>query len=198
MNERGRHIRRSGVGFYRDILFLVAGILIVGAIVFGGLSVWAGRGNQETASTATTSTTTTTRPSEEATTTTTTASATTAPLSVSPTTTEVTSTTSQPTTTVREARPPGEVTVVILNSIGVAGLAADVTDELTTLGYQTVPPDNYTPELSDTMIFHADGFSLEALELTEVFPDGTVAPDPELTTSQGTDVVVVIGLSYQE
>lgn len=200
MSERGRHVRRSGVGFYRDILFLVAGILIVGAIVFGGLSVWAGRGNQETVSTATTSTTSTTRPSDEATTVTTatTASPTTAPPSASPTATEVTSTTSQPTTTVREARPAGEVAVVVLNSIGVAGLAADVTDELTTLGYQTVPPDNYTPELSDTMIFHADGFALEALELTEVFPDGTVAPDPELTAAQGTDVVVVIGLSYQE
>lgn len=198
MTERGRHIRRSGVGFYRDILFLVAGILIVGAIVFGGLSVWAGRGDQEAASTSTTSTsTTTTRPSDEVTTTTA-ASATTAPPSASPATTEVTSTTSQPTTTLREALPPEDVTVVVLNSIGVIGLAADVTDELTTLGYQTVPPDNYTPELSDTMIFHADGFSLEALELTEVFPDGTVAPDPELTTSQGTDIVVVIGLSYQE
>lgn len=197
MSERGRHVRRSGVGFYRDILFLVAGILIVGAIVFGGLSVWAGRGNQETASTSTTSTTSTTRPSDEATTTAA-ASATTTPPPVSPATTDGSSPTSQPTTTVREARTPGEVSVVILNSIGVAGLAAEATDELTSLGYQTVPPDNYTPELSDTMIFHADGFSLEALELTEVFPDGTVAPDPELTASQGTDIVVVIGLSHQE
>jgi len=198
MSERGRHVRRSGVGFYRDILFLVAGILIVGAIVFGGLSVWAGRGDQEAASTSTTSTSTsTTRPSDEATTTSV-ASATTTPPPTPPATTNGSSTTLQPTTTVREARSPEEVTVVILNSIGVAGLAAEETDELTALGYQTIPPDNYTPELSDTMIFHADGFALEALELTEVFPDGTVAPDPELATSQGTDIVVVIGLSHQE
>jgi hypothetical protein len=193
MTDRGRHSRRSGVGFYRDILFLIAGILIVGAIVFGGLSVWAGRGNQGSS---TTSTTTTLAPATTSTTTSAIPS-TTAP-EASPATTEATTSTTDTSTTLRETRPPGDVRIVVLNSIGVTGIAADLTDELATLGYQTTPPDNYTPELSDTMIFHADGFSLEALQLTEVIPDGTVAPDPELTTSQGTDIVVVIGRSYQE
>ncbi len=192
MTDRGRHARRSGVGFYRDVLFLVAGILIVGAVVFGGLSVWAGWGEDDATITTTSTTvpgaeTTTTEPAPAPTTTTTTSSV----------TTETTTTTAT-STTLRQIRDPGEVRIVVLNSIGVTGLAAELTDELAALGYQMVPPDNYTPELSDTMIFHADGFSLEAVELIEVIPDGSVAPDAELTTSAGVDIVVVIGRSYQE
>lgn len=193
MSDRGRHIRRTGIGFYRDLLFLVAGILIVGALIFGGLSLWAG-GNDDPDDTSTTtssteSTTATTVPGPQTTTTTTTST---------PTTTEPTSTsTTSPPTTIREPRDPSEVLVQVLNSTGVTGLAAGLSDELAALGYQLAEADNYTPELSDTMIFHAEGFALEALELSDAIPDGTVAPNPDLTAEQGVDVVVVIGLSYQ-
>ncbi len=34
--------------------------------------------------------------------------------------------------------------------------------------------------------------------MAEAVPDGTVAPDQELATDWGVDVVVVIGRSYQE
>lgn len=195
MSDRGRHIRRTGIGFYRDLLFLVAGILIVGALIFGGLSLWAGNDDTDDTTTTTTSpvesTTVTTAPSGQTT------SA--APVTTSTTTTSAPATTSttSPPTTIRETRDPSEVRVQVLNSTSVAGLAAGLSDELATLGYQMVEADNYTPELSDTMIFHAEGFALEALELSDAIPDGTVAPNPELTTEQDVDIVVVLGLSYQ-
>lgn len=195
MTERGRHARRSGAGFYRDVLFLIAGILIVGAIVFGGLSVFAGRGTETTTTTTTTMSAAPPSTAESTTTTTEEAPVTTVPFTSPSSTEEAPSST---TTTIRQVRTPGEVRVQVLNSIDVVGLAAEITDDLAARGYQTLEPANYTPELSDTMIFHADGFSLEAAGLIEAIPDGTVAPDPELTTSQGADIVVVIGRSYQE
>jgi hypothetical protein len=199
MTDRGRHARRSGVGFYKDVLFLVAGILVVGAIVFGGLSLWAGRDNGGTppdssgtsATAAEQTTTSTTRPTtSQGRATSSTTTSTTAPTS----TTESTA----PPTTLRPARQPGEVSVIVLNSTATTGLAAELTDELAALGYLMSEPTNYTPELSDTMIFHADGFSLEALDLVDAVPDGTVAADAALAGAHGVDIVVVIGLSYQE
>jgi len=204
MTDRGRHARRSGIGFYRDVLFLVAGILIVGAIVFGGLSLWAGRNNGDPNESSSTSTTT-----ADETTTSTTSPATSSsptpsptppstnpppPTTVPPTTTVSTA----PPTTLRAARPPSEVRVVVLNSTSTVGVAGELSDELGSLGYVMSEATNYTPELSDTMIFHADGFSLEALELVDAVPDGTVAADPALAEAQEVDIVVVIGLSYQE
>lgn len=197
MSDRGRHVRRSGLGFYRDVAFLVAGIVLVGALVFGGLSWWAGRDGDST----------TTRPGESTllTTTSTVATTTAAPTTRAPATTAppgsattAPSTTAAPPTTLRTARDPSEVQVIVLNSIGVAGLAGELSEQLAGLGYQMTEAANYTPELSDTMIFHADGFSLEALDLSEAVPDGTVAPDQELAEEWGVDIVVVIGRSYQE
>ena len=199
MTDRGRHARRSGVGFYKDVLFLIAGILVVGAIVFGGLSLWAGRDNGGTppdssstsATAAEQTTTSTTRPTtSQGPVTSTTTTSTTAPTS----TTESTA----PPTTLRPARQPGEVSAIVLNSTATPGLAAELTDELAALGYLMSEPTNYTPELSDTMIFHADGFSLEALDLADAVPDGTVAADADLAGAHGVDIVVVIGLSHQE
>jgi hypothetical protein len=190
MSARGRHSRRSGPGFYRDVLFLIAGILIVGAIVFGGLSLWAGRGSGagETTSTSgapdATTTTTSTMPT----------STVDGATSTAPSTTEPTTPTTP--TTVREVRPPADVTVVVLNSTGRAGLAADLTAQLESLGYEMLPPDNYSPELSDTTIFYADGFSLEAQALADSVPDATLSTDQEPVQSSGADLVVVIGSSY--
>lgn len=195
-NDRGRHSRGSGSQFYKDVLFLAAGILLVGALVFGGLSLLAGRNagvNEPNLTVPDSSATTTipgigtdvTRPPGTTSTT------------AAPTTTDTVATTVPP-TTVREARPTSEVRVVVLNSTAAAGIAANLTEELAGLGYQTQEPTNYSPELSDTMVFHADGFAVEALELAESVPDGTVAPNPELASEHGVDVVVVLGLSYQE
>lgn len=195
MSERGRHTRRSGMGFYRDVLFLVAGILIVGALVFGGLSLWAGRADDDPTPPAASPSLTQPDDSDRPSTTTTTSP------SVSQTSTtqgETTTSTADTATTIRQARDPADVRAIVLNSIGVAGLAADLSNELADLGYQMTEASNYTPELSDTMIFHADGFAIEALELAEAVPDGTVASDQELADEWGVDVIVVVGRSYQE
>src|SRR5690606_31491416 len=57
MSARGRHSRRSGMTFYRDALLLIGGIVLVGAIVFGGLSLWAGSSNDDPGGGSTTVTT---------------------------------------------------------------------------------------------------------------------------------------------
>lgn len=194
MTQRGKHARRSGPGFYLDAAMLAAGIVLVGALVFGGLSWLAGRDGAPSEPTASESTTTTTgdtpsTSSTSSTSTSTTAAATTSPSP--PTTADL------PPTTIREAREPGSVRVVVLNSIGVPGLAAGLSDELASVGYQMSQPDNYSPELSDTMIFHAEGFSLEALDLSDAVPDGTVALNADIVSTWGADIVVVIGRSYQ-
>ncbi|HLU32309.1 MAG TPA: LytR C-terminal domain-containing protein [Acidimicrobiia bacterium] len=196
MSARGRHSRRSGMTFYRDALLLIGGIVLVGAIVFGGLSLWAGSSNDDPGGGSTTVTT-----DPQNTTTTTSPATTTTPTSADTSVADTTGTTTAPTapeTTVRQARPPGDVRVIVLNSIGVTGLAAEVSQQLADVGYQMGQADNYTPELSDTMIFHADGFAIEAVQLAESIPDGTVASDPELTSEWGVDIVVVIGRSYQQ
>jgi len=194
VSTRGRHARRSSLSFYRDALLLFGGIIIVGALVFGGLSLWASRAGGDENSAAP-DPSATLPPATETTTTTTLPPATTeatAPFTTS--TDEVPSTE----TTLREARPPSEVRVVVLNSIGVTGLAGQVSQDLAESGYQMAQADNYTPELSDTMIFHADGYSIEALELSEALGTGTVAEDAELASEWGVDIVVVIGRSFQE
>ncbi|MGA7269730.1 MAG: LytR C-terminal domain-containing protein [Acidimicrobiia bacterium] len=169
----------------------MAGILLVGAIVFGGLSLWAGRGSGAG------DTTTSTSAGPDITTTTT---STTSPVSTIDETTSTSSTsttTTAPTsTTIREVRSPSEVTVVVLNSTGRTGLAADLTGQLEGLGYETLPPDNYSPTLSDTTIFYADGFSLEAQALAESVPDAILSTDQDPIQSSGADLVVVIGSSY--
>lgn len=199
MTGRGRHARGNGPGFYRDVLLLIAGIIVVAAVVFGGLSLWAGGSDDDITPPASP---TSTEPAE------TTDIPSTTSIQPAPTSTAIAPTTAEPSTTtttsaaapstLREARAPAEVRAIVLNSTGVAGLAGQLSDELAQQGYQMAQADNYTPELSDSMIFHADGFSVEALDLAETMPDATVAPDPELAAEWGVDVVVVIGQSYTE
>lgn len=199
MTDRGKHSRRTGSQFYKDVLLLIAGILIVGALVFGGLSLLAGN-SDPSATTATTSASTSTAADATTTSTTTPPSTSDAPATTAPPTTQPDSTaTTAPTTTAPQVRPPSEITVVVLNSIGVTGLAGDLTETLGALGYQTIEAANYEPELEVTTVFHAEGFAGEARELANAVPDPAteVAPDPELASAQDVDLVVVIGLSYQ-
>lgn len=197
MTGRGRHARSNGPGFYRDVLLLIAGIIVVAAVVFGGLSLWAGGSDDDITISASP---TSTDPAE------TTDISPTSSTQPAPTTTTIAPTTAEPSTTttaaapstLREARDPAEVRSIVLNSTGVAGLAGQLSGEFAQQGYQMAEADNYTPELSDSMIFHSDGFSVEALDLAETMPDATVAPDPELAAEWGVDVVVVIGQSYTE
>lgn len=197
MTGRGRHARSNGLGFYRDVLLLIAGIIVVAAVVFGGLSLWAG-GSDDDITTPASPTSTDSADITDFSPTTSTTPATSTTTSATTTAEPTTTTTAAAPSTLREARDPAEVRAIVLNSTGIAGLAGQLSDELAQQGYQVAQADNYTPELSDSMIFHADGFSVEALDLAESMPDATVAPDPELAAEWGVDVVVVIGQSYTE
>ncbi len=102
------------------------------------------------------------------------------------------------TTTLPVVRPPGEVTVLVLNSTLRIGLAARVAADLNDLGYVVEQPDNARPIRQFTTILHAEGYGLEALELAETaFEDeAIVGVDTEDRTSDEVNVVVVLGSSY--
>ena len=78
------------------------------------------------------------------------------------------------------------------------GLAGRVSQQLADAGYQMAQADNYTPELSDTMIFHAEDYAIEAHGVRETLGTGEVAEDADITSQWGVDIVVVLGRSFQE
>lgn len=180
----GRHV--SPKSRSRDLLIFVGGIIVVGAVVFGLLWLsgsWrAGRAAEETTTsvaavgvTSTTSTSTTT---------------------VAPTTTASPTTTVAPTSTTIALRPTDEVRVLVLNAVGVAGLAAEVTERLESLGYQTLTPANYQPTLEQSRVWYHSGFAPEAFELAgAVAPDALIEENADLTPEA--DIVVVLGASYE-
>jgi len=159
---------------------MLGGIAAVGVIVYLGLSALSttdGRGSTDT----------TVAPSTTAAPLTTTTRAIT-------TTTTTAPTTSTSTTVARRA--PSEIVVVVLNGVGVAGLAAEVSSGLEELGYQTLEPGNYEPVLSQSLILYSEGFEVEAFELAAEFPDAQVQQDTA-GNDEGADIVVVLGESYE-
>jgi chloramphenicol 3-O-phosphotransferase len=95
-------------------------------------------------------------------------------------------------------RPPEEVRVIVLNSIGLAGAAARKTQELADAGYQTVQADDLEPQQDQSRVWYREGFAAEANALLQFLPGALVepVPDPELQT--GTDVILVLGAGYTE
>ncbi|HKX75626.1 MAG TPA: LytR C-terminal domain-containing protein [Acidimicrobiia bacterium] len=172
----GKHAAPAGSNLYRDLLTMVGAIGVVAALVYLGLSALA-----DSPTTTTSTTTPTTRPS------------------VSTTSTVATTTTAPPTTTTTETtlamRPPGEVRVLVLNSIGVAGLAGQVSAHLADLGYDVLTPDNYSPPLEQSRVWYLPGFEAEAFHLASEFPDALIEQNPDLAVDA--DIVVVLGESYE-
>ena len=159
---------------------MLGGIVAVGIIVYFGLSALStteGSGVTETTAESSTTAAPVTTTTREVTTTTTTAPPTT-------------------TTTTVVARTPSEIVVVVLNGVGVAGLAAEVSSGLEELGYQTLEPGNYEPVLSQSLILYSEGFEVEAFELAAEFPDAQVERDTA-GNEEGADIVVVLGESYE-
>lgn len=181
MSGRGRHASKSSGAFYRDLLIMSLGILLVGAAVFLLLYLLAGDPGADADST-TTSSPATTR-AEGATTT-------------EPATTTTTATSTTPATV--PLRPPGEVRVMVFNSIELSGAAGRFTQELADAGYQTLPADDLDPEYDPSRIWYREGFSAEANVLLTLLPGATVEalPDPEM--APGADLVVILGIGYEE
>ena len=185
---RGRHASRSGQSaFLRDAAIMGVGIVIVAALMYGILwliQTWRSPdplpGASETTQVVDSATTTTIRTS-----TTTTAAPT--------TTTTSTTTTTVP---VIESRPPEDVTVLVLNSVGTAGLAGRVTERLADLGYDMLEPDNYEPRLEQSLIWYKEGFGPDAQDLAANLPDAVIEFNPDGLPEA--DIVVLLGASYEE
>ena len=163
---------------------MLGGIVAVGIIVYLGLSALSTNDSPPSTTRTTASPSTT-----AASVTTTTQAATTTTLAT--TTTGPTSTTS---TTVA-LRAPEEIAVLVLNAEGTAGLAAEVSSAMGSLGYQTLEPSNYRPLLSQTRVWYADGFEGEAFALAAEFPDALVEQMP--ADFGDAEIVVVLGESYE-
>ena len=181
---RGKHAAESDGSFYRDLTMMIVGILLVGAAVF--LVLYLLRANPEAVAGETTSLPATSSTSS----TSTMATTTTAP--------ETTSTSTTVAMTTVPVRPPEEVRVVVLNSVGLAGAAGRKTQELADAGYQTQQAGDLEPEQDPSRIWYRVGFAAEANALLEFLPDASVEPIPDPELEQGADVVVVLGTGYTE
>ena len=180
---RGRHAAESQGSFYRDLVMMIVGILLVGAAVF--LILYFVNSNPDPVAGDTTGPTNPT-------------STTTSSVVTSTTLSGTTSTSTAPTTTTLPVRPPEEVRVVVLNSVGLAGAAGRMTQELADSGYQTQQAGDLEPEQDPSRIWYRAGFAPEANELLELLPGATVEPLPDPELEPGADVVLVLGTGYTE
>ena len=185
MTNKGRHASQTPGTFYRDLAIMILGILLVGGAVFFLLYLFADE--------PVTGPTTTTTTVEEATTSTTEDGVTTTTSDAATTTTS-----SDSTTTTVEVRPPSEVTVIVLNSMGLDGAAGNMTAQLAEAGYQTLTPDNFEPEQDPSRLWYREGFAAEAAAMAEFVPGATVEPIPDESLQEGADVVMVLGTGYTE
>lgn len=183
MTNKGKHTTQTPATFYRDLVIMILGILVVGALVFLILYLVADEPVTGPATTTTTTLATTTTTGDEAT---------------STTGSESTTTTSLAPSTTVAVRPPSEVAVVVLNSIGIDGAAGRMTSDLAAQGYQTLTPDNYEPEQDPSRIWFREGFAAEASLMVEFIPGATVEPLPDDSIGTGADIVIVLGTGFTE
>jgi hypothetical protein len=183
MTNKGKHASQTPGTFYRDLASMILGILLVGAAVFFLLYLFADE------------------PATGPTTTSTTVASTTSTVGGTSTTDDSSSTTSTLDTTSSTSvavRPPAEVTVVVLNSMGLDGAAGRKNSELAEAGYQTITPGNYEPEQDPSRIWYREGFAPEAAVILEFLPGADVEPIPDESIGEGADVVLVLGTGYSE
>lgn len=187
MVDRGKHVASGSSAFIRDLVVMAVGIVVVGVLLYGGLSLIAGLGDDDDPVAGETSTTTTEATGGVDSSTTATTEATTTTTTTTPETT---------TTTLPLPRPPAEVTVLVLNSTDRAGIAGTLSTSLGEAGYQTLQADNYEPTLEQSRVWYLGDFAPEAADLAAEFvPDAAVEPyeGPDL----GADIVVVLGVGYE-
>lgn len=183
-NNKGKHSSQTPGTFYRDLATMIVGILLVGAAVFFLLYLFAD--SPETGPTTTTTTPATSSTTGEDVTTTTSDGSTTTTLPATSTSSSV------------EVRPPSEVAVVVLNSVGLDGAAGRKTSQLAEVGYQTLTPDDFAPEQDPSRIWYREGYAAEASELLEFLPGATVELIPDESLQEGANVVLVLGTGYTE
>ena len=99
-------------------------------------------------------------------------------------------------TTLPPVREVDRLTVLVLNSTRVAGLAGRVTERLSDLGYRTLDPDNHPEALQASVVWYVEGFGREAEVLAEAISDADVEPFPG--DDPQAPLTVVLGASYRE
>jgi LytR cell envelope-related transcriptional attenuator len=184
--NRGRHAAGTTGSFYRDLTMMVVGILLVGAAVFLLLYLFAGDPDPvagETTVPAATSSSVV---------------ASSNPTSTSTTVSSTTTSSPAVTTTTVPVRPPQEVRVIVLNSIGLAGAAGRMTQQLADSGYQTQQADDIEPQQDQSRIWYREGFAAEANSMLQFLPGALVEPLPDPEVGAGADVVLVLGTGYKE
>jgi cytoskeletal protein RodZ len=188
--NKGRHAAETSSSFYRDLTMMLLGIALVGGAVFLLLYLFAGNPDAEAGASTNPQSTTTSSvggSSEPTATTTSTTPATTTP-----------DTTGAPATTAVPVRPPQEVRVIVLNSIGLDGAGGRKTQQLADAGYQTQQADDLEPQQDQSRVWYRDGFAAEANALLEFLPDALVEPLPDPELQPGADVILVLGAGYSE
>lgn len=185
MTNKGKHASQTPGTFYRDLSIMILGIVLVGAAVFFLLYMIADQPDTGPIAATTTTLAESTTSEGEATETTEGEAAT-------------TSTSIGDTSTTVAVRPSADVTVVVLNSIGLDGAAGRLTSDLAERGYQTLTPDNFSPEQDPSRIWYREEFAAEASELVDLMPGATVEPLPDETLQEGADIVLVLGTGYTE
>lgn len=100
------------------------------------------------------------------------------------------------TTTTAAVRPPAEVTVLVLNGAGRAGVAGAMSDRLEVVGYPTLEPGNASRRRESSVLCRA-GLDREAGALAAATglaaEVGELSPATGLPGAAGADCVVVIG-----
>lgn len=180
MTDKGRHASDGGKAFYRDLAVMILGIILVGSAVFFLLVLIADEPDPTTTTTGELGATTTAGQ----------------PTTTDGSTSSTSSTSTTPTSTTVPVRPPGEVRVAVLNSIGLAGAAGRMTSQLDDAGYQTLPASDHSPEQDPSRLWYREGFSVEANELLEYLPDARVEPLLDDSLQPGADVVMILGTGY--
>lgn len=156
-------------------------IVLVAAIVVGGLLLWSwGDDGSTTVDAGKESTATTVDVSDLGTTTTGADAGTTS------------------TTAATSGKSPSEVSVIVLNGSGQTGVAASTSSTIGESGYVMLTPANAPANVETTTVYYADGFEAEAIAVAQVLGKGTDAVKPVTEASLGgaegdADVVVVLG-----
>ena len=187
----GRHAAPGYGGFYRELTVFLLKVVFWGAIIFGAVMLFQTVFSSEDDSPTTTAAATTTTAGTTATTEATTSTAT-------PTTTTTqapTTTTTQAPTTTLAGRDPSEITVLVLNSTERFGIAADLTDTLADVGYQTLEPSNWETPFSVSRVWYVAGYEVEGAVISRY-----VSPDTIVELFQGVtqaDIIIVLGASFE-
>jgi LytR cell envelope-related transcriptional attenuator len=101
------------------------------------------------------------------------------------------------TTAAPQARPPGEVVVLVANASGIQGAAGAQSEAISAGGYQVLEPTNSPTEVEATQVLATAGFEADAAALAAAIgaPETAVAamPEPPPFDLTGANVVVMLG-----